>query len=130
MKFKHNTFNLVTAIAFTLAFFSLMMSYLTSFMFYPAMIFFCTGFILLSIMLIKNYKKQKLEREQKQDTIIMELASTENGEKYVMQSEKTNRKERRKKRLENFDLLLPSILSICASLMFVYFFASKIISLF
>ncbi|MBR4123979.1 MAG: hypothetical protein IKR12_00215 [Clostridia bacterium] len=125
MKFRYNIFSFVTAIMFVLAFLCVMVSYATYFMFYPAMIFFEAGFVMLSIKLIKDYSSKKENMEQKEDVIVMELASGEDGEAYVMQQDK---KKKRRKSNANFDRLLPAIFSILAAVLFVYLFISSIIT--
>jgi hypothetical protein len=115
---------------FLLAFISLMLSYITNFMFFGTCIFFCAGFVMLSITLIKNYISQKQSFEESQDAIIMELAQGEDGEKYVMQNEKQSKKQKRSLRLKNFDRLLPSIFSILAACLFAYLIIQSIINLF
>ena len=126
MKFRYDIFSFVTAIMFVLAFLCVMFSYATSFMFYPAMVFFEAGFVMLSIKLIKEYAAKRENMEQKEDVIVMELASGEDGEAYVMQQNNSKKKHRR--RNINFDSLLPAIFSILASLLFVYLLISTIVS--
>ena len=125
MKFRYNIYNFVTAIMFVLAFLCIMISYATSFMFYPAMILFEAGFVMLSIKLIKDYSFKKENMEQKEDVIIMELASGENGESYVMKEDKKKKKGNRN---FNFEKLLPAILSISAAVLFMYLLISTIIT--
>ena len=125
MKFRYNIFSFITAIMFVLAFFCVMLSYATNFMFYPAMAFFEAGFVMLSIKLIKEYSGQKENMEQKEDVIVMELASGEDGEAYVMSQDK---KKKRYRRSASFDKLLPIIFSILAAALFAYLFISTIIS--
>lgn|SRR5574344_807630 len=127
MKFKYNVFNFVTSIIFMLAFLCLMLSYITSIMFYPTMALFCAGFVMLSIRFIKNYNKQNVQLEQKQETIVMELSSGEDGEKYVMQDDNSSKKARRKKRIDKFDRFLPSLFMIFASILFLYLLVSRIV---
>lgn len=130
MKFKYNIFNFVTAIVFLLAFLSLMFSYLTSFMYYPAIIFFLAGFVMLSIRFVKNYIKQKKLLDEQQDAIVMELASGQNGETYVMSDPKADKKQAKRRSRRNFEMLLPSIFTILISLIFVYLLISSIIAQF
>lgn len=125
MKFRYNIFSFVTAIMFVLAFLCIMVSYATYFMFYPAMVFFEAGFVMLSIKLIKDYSAKKENMEQKEDAIVMELASGEDGEAYVMQQDK---KKKRRKSNANFDSILPVIFSIMAAVLFVYLLISSIIA--
>ena len=125
MKFRYNIFSFVTAIMFVLAFLCIMVSYATYFMFYPAMVFFEVGFVMLSIKLIKDYSAKKENMEQKEDAIVMELASGEDGEAYVMQQDK---KKKRRKSNANFDSILPVIFSIMAAVLFVYLLISSIIA--
>ena len=126
MKFLFNKFNLITAIVFFAAFVSIMISYATYVMFYPAMALFCAGFVMLSIRFIKNYL-QKPEN-QFQD-IILEKSEGIDGETYVMRDEKTDRRERRKIRFSRFQKLLPIILSILAAALFVFLFINSLIHL-
>lgn len=125
MKFRYNIFNFVTAIMFVLAFVCVMVSYATYFMFYPAMLFFEAGFVMLSIRLIKSYGEKKENMEQKEEVIVMELASGEDGEAYVMKQDKANKK--RRKSNGSFDRLLPIIFTILASVLFMYLLVSTII---
>lgn len=128
MKFK--ILNLITVCCFGVAFVSLMLSYLLSFMFYVTSFAFCAGFVLLSIILAKNYMAQKNMREEKQEAIVMQLAEGEDGEKYVMQTETNSKKERRRKARANFEALIPTIFSVLLGILFAYVFISSIIKLF
>jgi ABC-type transport system involved in cytochrome bd biosynthesis fused ATPase/permease subunit len=130
MKFKYNIFNFITAIAFVLAFLCLMFSYATQIMFYPSMVFFEVGFVMLSVKLIQNYLAKQNELSQQQETIVMELLSGEDGETYVMQDEKKDKKARRKKRAQKFDRLFPSIFSILAAALILYMLISSIVRAF
>ena len=130
MKFKFSIFNLSIAISFMLAFLCLMFSYLTPIMYYPALVLFCVAFILLTIALLKSYIKNKTITEEQQDAIIMELAMGEDGEKYVMQDPKTTKKQIKKNRSQNFDRLLPAIVTFAFSCLFLYLLISSIIKLF
>lgn len=127
MNFKFNALNLTIASMFILAFVSLMLSYATIFMFYPATLFFVAGFVLLSVRLIKNYIKQSKDAELSDETIIMQLSPDADAETYVMQDDSTNKKAQRKKRVQKFDRLLPSIFSILAAVLFIYLFINRII---
>ena len=128
MKFRYNIFNFVTSICFVLAFLSLMFSYLTYIMFYPAMAFFAAGFVLLSVRLVKNYISNKGQIEEQTEAIEMELASGEDGETYVMKAEKNDKKARRRMRSLSFQKILPSLLSIFASGIFIFLLVSSIIA--
>ena len=128
MKFRYNIFNFITAMCFVLAFLSLMFSYITYFMFYPAMAFFATGFVLLSVRLVKNYVSNKDKIEEQTEAIEMELASGVDGETYVMKAETNDKKARRRMRSLSFQKLLPSMLSIAASCLFIFLLISSIIT--
>ena len=128
MKFRYNVFNFITSILFMLAFLCLMISYATYFMFVFAMVFFCAGFVMLSIRLVTNYAKHKNDREEQLEAIEMELASGVDGEQYVMKTEKNDRRMRAQNRRLAVEKLLPSILSITASLIFAYLIVSTIIN--
>ena len=130
MKFKYNIFNFISAIDFVLAFLCLMFSYATQIMFYPSMVFFEVGFVMLSVKLIQNYLAKENELSQQQETIVMELLSGEDGETYVMQDEKKDKKARRKKRAQKFDRLFPSIFSILAAALILYMLISSIVRAF
>lgn len=127
MRIKFNTLNLIIGVCFILAFICLMVSYATYFMFYPSMIFFEAGFVMLSVRLIQSYGKAQKEIEERQEVLVMELAEGEDGETYVMQDKKRDKKMRRKRRNQKFDRLLPSIFSIAASILILYMFISSII---
>ena len=129
MKFKYNVFNFIIFVLFVLAFLCLMISYATYFMFVPAMILFCGAFVMLSIRFVKTYIANKYDREEQLEAIEMELASGEDGESYVMKSEKTDKKLRKQNRRIMLEKLMPSILSITASLVFAYLFVSTLINL-
>ena len=126
MKFRYNIFNLITAIMFILAFLSLMISYATSIMYYFAMTFFVAGFSMLSVILMKAYLKQKGKDENVADPIIMQLSGGVDGEAYVMADEKQNRRERNRKRTQQFDRLLPFIFSVLLSGLFVFLLIKSI----
>lgn len=128
MKFRYNVFNFIISILFVLAFLCLMISYATYFMFVPAMILFCGAFVMLSVRMISNYVKNKDDREEQLEAIEMELASGDDGESYVMKSEKTDKKLRKQNRRIMLEKLMPSILSITASLIFAYLIVSTIIN--
>lgn len=130
MKFKFSVFNLSIAISFMLAFVCLMFSYLTPFMYYPALVLFCAAFILLTVSFIKTYIKNKTISEEQQDAIIMELAMGEDGEKYVMQDSKKAKKQIKQNRRQNLDKLIPIIVSVAFSCLFIYLLITSIIKLF
>ena len=130
MKFKFSTFNLIIGLAFILAFVSIMLSYITQYMYYPAMVLFAAAFVMLSVRLIQNYIKQSHITEEKQDAIIMELAMEDGGEKYVMQDAKKQRKIAKQHRRQNFERLIPSIVSVAFACVFIYLLVMAIIGLF
>ena len=126
MKFKFNIFGFVTALIFVMAFLCLMISYATEIMFYPALLFFEAGFVMLSVIAIRDYLSKTDDLDQQRETIVMELASGENGETYVMKEEKNDRKARRKTRSQKFEKLLPSILCVSAAVLFLYLLINTI----
>ena len=130
MRFKYNRLNFITSIIFVVAFLCLMLSYVTSFLYVPAMLFFAAGFVMLSFIFVKGYIATQKEIEQRQEAIVMELASGEDGETYVMQDESNNKKMRRRKRSQSFERLLPSIFSVVVALFMIYMFISSFIKLF
>lgn len=127
MKFRYNKFYFATAVIFVFAFLSLMFSYLTTAMFYPAMVLFCAGFVMLSITFLKIYKKQTIEMEQRQEMLVMERSVNDGGETYVMQDATLDKKQKRKKRRQNFDRLLPAIVCIVISAVFAYLLISTFV---
>ena len=127
MKFKYNLFNLITAIVFVLSFLSLMISYATSFMYYVALVLFMAGFVMLSIVFMKSYLKQRVEDENASDEIIMRLSGGIDGEAYVMADEKQNKKERAKNRTRHFDKLLPFIFCVVIVGLFMFMFIRALI---
>lgn len=128
MKFRYNIFNFVTAMIFVLAFLCLMISYASVYLFYPTFALFSAGFVMLSIRLIKNYVVQKDSEQESADAIVMELASTDDGETYVMQDEKKDKKLRKKIKKNRLDKLMPIILCIICALIFAYMLVSCIIT--
>ena len=130
MKFKYNIFNFITAIMFLLAFFCLMLSYATHFMYYPTMVFFEAGFVMLSYILIKNGIKKQAEQDERQEVIVMQLAEGEDGETYVMQSDKTNKKAKRKRRSQLLERYMPAVFTILAAGLIMYMLVSSIVKLF
>ena len=127
MKLKYNLFNFLTAMVFVLAFFCLMLYYITAFMFFPAMFLFAGGFGMLAAILIKYRKKRIAELEQAQEVLVMERTMNDDGETFVMRDQKADRKERKKKRRQKWQQLLPIIFSILASAAFVYMFVARLI---
>lgn len=130
MKIKFSKFSTIMASLFLVAFLCLMLSYITAFLYYPTLAFFCAGFVMLSIALLKRYLNQKNLYEENQDAIVMELAQGPDGETYVMQSPKQSKKQRNQKRRQNFDRLLPFIVSVVISCAFIYFLIASIVNLF
>ena len=130
MKFRYNIFNFSTAIVFLMAFLCLMCYYLTPFMYIPALVLFCAGFIMLSVCLIKSYIKKNKLTEDQQEAIIMELAQGEDGDRYVMLDAKHDKKQKRKNRFAKFDRLLPVILSMLVAGMFIYLLIRSLVQLF
>ena len=128
MKFRYNIFNFITGIMFVLAFLCIMISYATFFMYYPAMVFFEAGFVMLSITLLKSAVSKNDDYAQREETIVMELASGENGDAYVMQEEKLSKKKKGKKRNAQFERFVPSILCMLAAVLFLYLLISTIIT--
>ena len=127
MKLRYDLLNLLTAISFVLAFFCLMLYYITAFMFYPAMLFFAGGFGMLSAILIKYRKKRIADLEQAQEVLVMERTMNDDGETFVMRDQKADKKERKKRRRQKWQQLLPIIFSILASAFFAYLFIRTII---
>ena len=127
MKFKYNVFNFSTAMVFVGAFFCLMLYYLATFMFYPAMLLFAIGFGMLSAILIKYRKKSIADLEQKQEVLVMERTMNDDGEVFVMRDQAADKRERKKRRRQKRQQLYPIIFSILASCLFVYFFISTLI---
>ena len=129
MKLRFNLFNMLNAISFVLAFLCLMFSYASQYMYLPSMLFFGIGFGMLTYTMVLIYLKNQREIEEKQDVIVMELAENSNGEAYVMQDEKNDKKLRRKKRAQRIDRLLPSILCFVATGFMIYMFITTIVRL-
>lgn len=127
MKFKHNVFNYLTALMFLLAFVFLMLSYATQVMYIPSMIFFEAGFIMLTVVLIRSGVAKQKEQDERQEVIVMELASSEDGEAYVMQTENNNKKLKRKKRSQKFERFMPAMFTIIASALILYMLVSGFI---
>ena len=130
MKFKYNLFNFVTAIMFVLAFLCLMVSYATQYMYIPTMVFFEAGFVMLSYILIKSGLKKQQEQDERQEVIVMQLAEGEDGESYVMQSSKQDKKIKRKRRSQLLERYMPAIFAILAAGLIMYMLVSSIIKLF
>lgn len=83
---------------------------------------------MLSVRLIQAYAKSQKEIEERQEVIVMQLAEGEDGETYVMQDKKKEKKLRRKRRSQRIDGLLPSIFSIGVAILIAYMFISSIIT--
>ena len=129
MKFKYSVFNFVTAIMFVLAFLCLMVSYATQYMYIPTMVFFEAGFVMLSYILIKSGLKKQQEQDERQEVIVMQLAEGEDGESYVMQSSKQDKKIKRKKRSQFWERFTPAGFSILAAGLILYMIINTIVKL-
>ena len=126
MKFKFNVLNLSTAVVFLLAFVSLMASYATQVMYYVAICFFIVGFSLLAVVLMKLYLKKNSEEDNPNDAIIMHLSGGADGETYVMADESQNKAEKKKKRAQKFDKLLPFLFCVLIDALFIFLFIKSL----
>ena len=115
---------------FVLAFLCLMTSYATYYMYFPTMVFFEAGFVMLSYILIKNGAKKQAEQDERQEVIVMQLAEGDDGETYVMQSDKTNKKAKRKKLSQKLEMFMPAVFTIAVSALIMYMLVSSIVKLF
>ena len=125
MKFRFNVLNLSTAVLFVLAFVSLMISYASHFMYFVAMVFFIVAFAMLAFIMIKIFLKGK-EEDNPADPIIMHLSGGADGEAYVMADEKQNKAERKRKRMQKFDRLLPFIFCVLIDMLFIFLFIKSL----
>lgn len=130
MKIKFSVFGLITGISFMLAFVCILMYYVTPIMYYPAMALFFAAFVMLSIILFKRYMSQTHITQEKQDAIIMELAQGPDGEKYVVQDPKKQKKIVKQYKREKFENMLPALLCVAFACLFLYMFVASIIKLF
>jgi len=130
MKFKYNVFNFVNAIVFVVAFICLMTSYATHFMYYPTLLLFEAGFVMLSYTLFKSGIAKQAEQDERQEVIVMQLADGEDGETYVMQSDKLNKKAKRRKWSQNIERFMPAIFTIIISVLIMAMLIGSVIKLF
>lgn len=122
MKIGFSKFQIAIISVFLLAFLSIMLTYVNSIFVYFTLGLLTVGFALLSVMLILNYKKFKLEQLHEKQELIMELSVSEDGEKYVMANSPYTKSQERELKAKKMDRLVPIILSVLTSLMFLYFF--------
>lgn len=118
MKFKYNILNFTTSIIFVVAFICLLFTYLTDVMIYVTLGVFTVAFGLLTFSLFKTYLKNSINNKSEDSSLEMEISASDDGtETYVM---KDNLKTRAKSRFSNFDKILPALLSLFVTLVFVF----------
>lgn len=128
--FKFSKYTIATIIVFCLAFLCIMFNTLLVYLIIPALLLLATGTLMIAIKLIKKYKSKKDDYAFNQEEIIMELASTEDGEKYIAEKGSYIKKMKRRLRGAKWDMLIPIIFSLIASALFIGLLIKYVIGLF
>jgi hypothetical protein len=128
MKIGFSKYQIAIIINFMLAFVSVMLTYVSTVFVYITLGLLTSGFAMLSVQLILNYKKLVREQEHEKQELLMELSVTQDGEKYVMSNSPYTKAQQRELRAKKIDRLLPAILSVSAAVMFLYFFVMRFFS--
>ncbi len=129
MKFGFSKMQIAIITMFLFAFISIMLTYVSTISVFFTLAFLVAGFVLLSVVLIKNYNKFKLEQEHKKEELLMELSVTDEGEKYVLKDNPYSKSESREQKARKIDKLIPVVLSISASVLFLYLLIMQFLSI-
>lgn len=103
---------------------------LLAYLIIPALVCLISALVLLSINLFKRYKLKKQQMLVEQEEIIMELATTEDGEKYVAQDSRYVHKLKKKIRNAKIELLLPFVVTVAIAVVFFGLLVRFVINLF
>lgn len=128
--FKFNKYTIIVAAMFLVALLCVMFNVLLSYLIYPALLLFSVAIFMVALKSTKNYKNKKEEFASKQEEIIMELATSPDGEKYVAESSSYIKKLKRKFRNQKWDYLVVIIFTYALSLLFLGLFIKCIVQLF
>ena len=116
-KLKFSLYGIINTLCFAIAFGFIMFNTLCVYLIIPALVFIIIGITMLIVSVTKRYKLKKREMEYYQEEIIMELSSTEEGQKYI---EKPSYAKKMKKRLRGlkWENLTPLIALYVANIIF------------
>ena len=128
--FKFSKFAIVTMLSFILAFIFIMFNVLLSVLIIPALVFLILGIVLIAVMLIKRYKENKDNMEYKQEEIIMELASTEDGEKYIANNSSYIKRMKKSLKSQKWSAIYPIVLLLLLAGVFLGLLVKFIIGMF
>lgn len=128
--FNFSKMAIVEIILFFIAALCVMFNFLTAYLIIPAFLCLSAGFLLVAIDKVKKYNESKKDFAYNQEEIIMELASTEDGDKYI--AEKGSFAKRLKKQLksEKWNHMLPIIVFFALSVIFLGLMINFVIGLF
>ena len=128
--FKFSKYTIAVIIVFCLALVCVMFNPLFSYLIIPALLLLAVGTFMVGFDLIKKYKSKKEQLAFNQEEIIMELASTEDGEKYIAEKGSYIKKLKKRMKSAKWDLLWPIIACITASVVLFGLMIKYIIGLF
>ena len=88
---------------------------------YPALVLFTVGFVLLTIKMYQRASNKEKEALVVREELLMELATTEDGEEYVAKNTENSKKYRKMLRKEKFSNYLPVIFCGVVSALTIFF---------
>lgn len=128
--FKFSKLAIGTICCFFASVLFIMIMQFLNFLIIPALIFLISGIVCLSIILFKRYKLKKQELIFDQEEIVMELANSPEGEKYVAEKSTYAKKLRKKIKNAKLQLIMPFVFSVCMAGLFLALLVKIIVGLF
>lgn len=128
--FKFSKLAIGTTCCFFASVLFIMLMQVQGYLIIPAIICLIAGLVCLSIILYKRYVNKKQELFFDQEEIVMELANSKDGEKYVAEKNTYAKKLRKKIKSAKTGLIMPFIFTVCLAVVFFAFLVKIIVGLF
>lgn len=128
--FKFSKLAIGTTCCFFASVLFIMLMQVLSYLIIPALVFLVAGLVCLSIILYKRYQIKKQELFFDQEEIVMELANSPDGEKYVAEKTTYAKKLKRKIKSAKTGLIMPFIFTVLLAVVFFAFLVKIIVGLF
>lgn len=124
---KFSKLTWVVMITFFCALVCIMLNTVVDALIYPALALLCVGFVLLTIKLYFKASEKQKEAVVVREELLMELATTEDGEEYVMKNNETSKKYRKMLKREKFSNFMPVIFSGAVAILMIFLLIKLII---
>ena len=128
--FKFSKLTIGTISCFVAGILFIMFMQLLDLLVMPALISIIAGLVCLSISLFKRYQIKKQELFFDQEEIVMELANSDEGEKYVAEKSTYAKKLRKKIKSAKTGLIMPFIITVILAGLFLALLVKIIVGLF